>query len=400
MSGQRNVSLVREGTKFGCAPDQVAGFKKYLSNVATLIEQEGDRFDLAFEWTSPLSGRPGRFFQLHGLRKEAAMATSLYAALLRQLAHQGVADLLGLSPGSTALPPGGDAAAAALAAAVAQLRGAAGVYEHLAESVLPPLFAELKGDRPGEIMARLATAMAQLCLAEAQALTAFRAGARAGSSAPVVASLHVGAAELYERGVKTIRDYIGDYTIASDRLRRYLAIGASLATARAHKVMAGEHHAQLQAGAAERACAEAQALLATCMSAADCDAAWRGVLSAELAEVERIKKPIESDRLVVYCQPLPREAPALPAGKVLVSPLAYQPERLPSTAGELAGAAAAHSRPRRPPALPAAPCGRAIRPGALANDSPHRPRASARDAADAPRCRRDSSREPAARRAN
>jgi len=28
----------------------------------------------------------------------------------------------------------------------------------------------------------------------------------------------------------------GDYSIASDRLKRYLAIGASLATARAHKV--------------------------------------------------------------------------------------------------------------------------------------------------------------------
>jgi hypothetical protein len=28
----------------------------------------------------------------------------------------------------------------------------------------------------------------------------------------------------------------GDFTIASDRLRRYIAIGSSLATARAHKV--------------------------------------------------------------------------------------------------------------------------------------------------------------------
>lgn len=55
--------------------------------------------------------------------------------------------MLGLSTGSQALPPEGDAAAAALAAAATHLRQAAGVYEHLAEMLLPPLFAVLKGDR-------------------------------------------------------------------------------------------------------------------------------------------------------------------------------------------------------------------------------------------------------------
>jgi hypothetical protein len=48
-------------------------FKKYLSNLAYLIEQEGDREDLEFEWSSPLSGRTGRFFRVAGLRKEHAL---------------------------------------------------------------------------------------------------------------------------------------------------------------------------------------------------------------------------------------------------------------------------------------------------------------------------------------
>lgn len=74
-------------------------------------------------------------------------ATFLYASLLRQLAHQGIQDLLGISPGSTTVPLSSDAAATAIAAAVGQLRQAAGVYEHLAEVMLPPLFTTLHGDR-------------------------------------------------------------------------------------------------------------------------------------------------------------------------------------------------------------------------------------------------------------
>jgi hypothetical protein len=48
------------------------------------------------------------------------------------------------------------------------------------------------------------------------------------------------------------------------------------------------------------------------------------------------RKPIESDRLIVYCQPLPREANQLPAAKVLVSLVPYQLEKISSTTAELA----------------------------------------------------------------
>jgi hypothetical protein len=100
--------------------------------------------------------------------------------------------------------------------------------------------------------------------------------------------------------------------------------------------MAGDLHAQLNAGAAARSCVEAEQLLATCLSAADIDGAWKGVLQQELEEVQRKKKPIESDRLIVYCQPLPRQAEQLPAAKVLVSPLAYTPEQIPNTTAQIA----------------------------------------------------------------
>ncbi len=38
-----------------------------------LALQEGDIAELQFQWTSPLSGRGGRFFWLQGLLKEQAM---------------------------------------------------------------------------------------------------------------------------------------------------------------------------------------------------------------------------------------------------------------------------------------------------------------------------------------
>jgi hypothetical protein len=55
--------------------------------------------------------------------------------------------LLGLSPGSRAQDPASEAGAAALAAAVAQLRQSAGVYDYLAKQVLPAMFLTVKGDR-------------------------------------------------------------------------------------------------------------------------------------------------------------------------------------------------------------------------------------------------------------
>jgi hypothetical protein len=100
--------------------------------------------------------------------------------------------------------------------------------------------------------------------------------------------------------------------------------------------MSGDLHAALNAGAAARSCVEAEQLLATCMSAADIDSSWRGVLEQELEDVQRRKKPIESDRLIVYCQPMPRVAEALPQGKVLVSVLEYTPERITNTTAEIA----------------------------------------------------------------
>jgi hypothetical protein len=53
--------------------------------------------------------------------------------------------------------------------------------------------------------------------------------------------------------------------------------------------MAGELHAQLQAGQAERACLEGRQLLDSCMSAADIDSSWRGILQQGVEAIEHIR---------------------------------------------------------------------------------------------------------------
>lgn len=72
----------------------------------------------------------------------------------------------------------------------------------------------------------------QVCLAEAQSVTAHRAGQR-GSPAGLVAGLWVGAWELWENAAKTLKENTGDFNTVSDRLRRFLAISGALARARA-----------------------------------------------------------------------------------------------------------------------------------------------------------------------
>lgn len=63
--------------------------------------------------------------------------------------------------------------------------------------------------RPGELIAELSHTMCLMVQAEAATLTAFRAAAK-GSSAAVVAALQAGAAELFEKAAKVVKDYSGE----------------------------------------------------------------------------------------------------------------------------------------------------------------------------------------------
>ena len=64
--------------------------------------------------------------------------------------------------------------------------------------------------RPCELHAPVCEALSLVCVAEAQALTAFRSEER-GSSAAVVGALHRGAAEIWDKAAKVLRDSGGGY---------------------------------------------------------------------------------------------------------------------------------------------------------------------------------------------
>lgn len=332
MTGQRNSACVRETSKLTCSLETREWFKRYLSNLEQFISKEGKRNDLAFEWTSPLSGRFFKMVWINGVDKERAMATFLYGGLLRELAHQQLADMLGLSQGSTALE--GDARVAALAEITALLRQAAGVFAYLAEKLLPALV-DLKPDRPYELIPGVAAALASISLAEAQQLAAFRLEERQGAPA-LAAALHVAAGELYDKAARELRGDGIDNNTLSDRVKRYLGCASALSAARAHKHNSTELTGQLQAGGAERACIEAKNLLQSALNAADVDAQWRGVLDAEAKIIEARRAKIEKDRVYVNMQPIPPDAPRLPAGKSLVAAVPYEGELQKSVSSEVA----------------------------------------------------------------
>ncbi len=81
----------------------------------------------------------------------------------------------------------------------------------------------------------------------------------------------------------------GDYSQASDRLKRFLAVSASIASARAHKAHAADLWSRMDCGVAARSVTEATTILSTCQAVADVDQRWKGLLSEEAVALEPLK---------------------------------------------------------------------------------------------------------------
>jgi hypothetical protein len=392
---QRRVACVRAGTAAMPPPTEEAAswLRRYLASLDLLVERAGGvlrsadddddggdhdhdhhhhsspRHPFETEWTSPLGGRAAKFIPLRGAAKEQAMALVLYGALLRQLGHQALDDGLMMGAGGGGIGGGGagtsgggaaaggagaaatgrqhqaasdpDASAAApLAEAAHHLRRAAGVFRRLADRTLPAIFLALgTRDRPLEICPPAADCLAHVCLAEAQALTAFRAEERR-SPPSLCCSLHLGARDLYGKASRALRDGLAsaaagggssggasappEHARPGDRLSRFLALAHALSSARALKCAAQDLAARFEAGAAERCCDEAARELASAKGAAEADPSWRELVREEGARLERdTAARVRKDRLFVTVQPVPRDLPALPEAKVLVTALPF-----------------------------------------------------------------------------
>ena len=110
----------------------------------------------------------------------------------------------------------------------------------------------------------------------------------------------------------------------SDRVRRYLAISATLAQAKALRALAHKLRAEHELGQAVAALARAIVQLRQACAVCEKDADWLAALGPELAALEQLHAACDRERQVVYYQPLAALAPALPAGKVIVAALPYE----------------------------------------------------------------------------
>lgn len=151
--------------------------------------------------------------------------------------------------------------------------------------------------RPAEMVPAMSSCFEQICLGEAQAVFAYHA-ARKGSSPGAVASLQMGASDIFEKASKILREntgqsllscsaiYIvhytndssrllhimspkqhnkstdescnccaeGSFNLISDELRRFVAISSSLHCCHAYQHIARRERAQTQTGKAVKCC--------------------------------------------------------------------------------------------------------------------------------------------------
>jgi hypothetical protein len=119
-------------------------------------------------------------------------------------------------------------------------RRAAGVFRHLAVTVLPPLQPVLPPDRCPEATVSMASIMSIVCLAEAQAVTVRRAEEKA-TSGGLLAKLHYGVVQFLEEAATLLRAHIGDWNDVSDKLRRYISICSVLHESRSQRFIAAEY---------------------------------------------------------------------------------------------------------------------------------------------------------------
>ncbi|KAG2454042.1 hypothetical protein HYH02_001083 [Chlamydomonas schloesseri] len=332
------------------------------------------------EWTSALSSKPQRMLRLDSLPQELAMVYTAYAAALRQAAWQRAADATAAAPslasdsaaaevgssaggaaegaaslgGSARGGGGSDAGAvAALTAAVAGLRRAAGVYDWLAAELLPALgggAAAGSSDVPLELLPAAARCMSGLCLAEAQALMAAAAEAR-GMSPGARRALHGGCVTLL-KGAEASAGEVATVAAAtagaavSDRLLRLLGAGGALHAAAGCYCLGLERQKELELGEAEAAAEECRRLLECGLKRVDRSdpPSWADSFKALQAAAAQLSAAAHKDRLAVTYQPLPKQPPdasANAAVRVATEPFQPAPVRplapLPDAAGGKGG---------------------------------------------------------------
>eukprot|EP00210_Caulerpa_lentillifera_P002183 g2097.t1 len=294
--------------------------EEYLYHLNDLTKKSEDYWtkktekQLQFHWSSPLSSRVD-LVRLCGIELEVIMVTFLYGCVLRELVHWQAQCAINDEVDSSWISE-----------PVRKLRTAAGIFQYICGTYGKRIESEIgqNPNLPSELVPATSECMGKICLAEAQALVAYRAHEK-GNSVSVRTALHTGSSDLFEEASSALRKNTGNFNYLSERFRRFIALSSSLEQTRAYQEMAEYHRQQEEAGKAVGLCQRALSILGTCFIVAEEDSAWKFTVQKEQDFSRKLKDCFDQDRVNVYYQQVPTELQSLPDGKILVEAIEYKP---------------------------------------------------------------------------
>lgn len=267
--------------------------------------------DLRMRWTSILasSGPFGlaalKYYRVDNLRFELGMVLFLYGGLLRERALEVLST--------------------DLVEAATLFRKASGVYQHMAQEVLPPLQPLLLPDRIPEATSSMATIMSIICLAEAQAVIVRKAEEKA-TSGGLLAKLHYGVVQFLEEGSSLLRTHSGDWNDVSEKLKRFISTCIILHEARSQIYIANDYKKLEKLGMAVGILRYAMNKF---QGKSPGEEAWKAIFKQEADALGDLLRRCENQNEFIWREKPPRldELPVL-EGKKIVSPINYHSSRL------------------------------------------------------------------------
>jgi len=216
----------------------------------------------------------------------------------------------------------GDAGAASCSK---NARIAAGVFEHLRRTVLPPLRGLLDGECvANELTASMAEVMKLMSLGDAQGAACRRALER-GSAANLRARLHRGASELYRDANAVLQSRRCDWNGVDILLTASVLVAWKTHEAEAFLAHAEARRAADECGETIAACRRAQEAVLDCAQASREIVAWATYHDELASRVAALAAKARKENEVVFFQKIPTPGAPLPEAAVVVGPIEYVP---------------------------------------------------------------------------
>lgn len=305
--------------------DRLRHCKQYLSKLHKLTSNLDERervskLSVELKWTTRITATRGdKDFVLRHLHQELQMSTAYMALQVRQYAltqvdlekeKQKVVDL------------------DTLKLCVQRLREAAGAFQASHDYFVAKRDSEegvKQGyDIPSELCLSMCRCLSQMCLGEAQLVTAHRAEKKA-LSRHLVSALYVGAAVFFEDATKEIKKNTGEFNEIPDNLMKYLAFMSWLSQGRACEQHALHLQETEKVGEAITSFKQSLGFVHKCKSfAEDVPNAWEDTYEKECARVTQRHNKARHENEVVHFQKEAKVPSPCPEPKQVVSLLPFE----------------------------------------------------------------------------